>query len=176
MACERDSRCLLLELYTVLKLLVGFGHEHPKHQDISHKNWILLWLLLKNPQVFGYIEPPTIPFKQSVVSWEPWRPSHSSVTPRARIVYCTTWLWSESRSVVSDSLWPCGLCSPWNSPGQNTGVGSLSLLQGIFSTTWLLKSFMFLTALLIDSLCPGTFLKSFRDCNSHTANIDNPSS
>ena len=25
-------------------------------------------------------------------------------------------------------------CSPWNSPGQNTGVGSLSLLQGIFRT------------------------------------------
>ena len=24
--------------------------------------------------------------------------------------------------------------SPWNSPGQNTGVGSLSLLQGIFQT------------------------------------------
>ena len=23
-------------------------------------------------------------------------------------------------------------CSPWNSPGQNTGVGGLSLLQGIF--------------------------------------------
>ena len=30
------------------------------------------------------------------------------------------------------SLRPHGLCSPWNSPGQNTGVGSLSLLQGIF--------------------------------------------
>ena len=41
---------------------------------------------------------------------------------------------SESRSVVSDSLWPHGLYSPWNSPGQNTGVGSLSLLQGIFLT------------------------------------------
>ena len=25
-------------------------------------------------------------------------------------------------------------CSPQNSPGQNTGVGSLSLLQGIFPT------------------------------------------
>ena len=25
-----------------------------------------------------------------------------------------------------------GLYSPWNCPGQNTGVGSLSLLQGIF--------------------------------------------
>ena len=24
--------------------------------------------------------------------------------------------------------------SPWNSPGQNTGLGSLSLLQGIFLT------------------------------------------
>ena len=32
---------------------------------------------------------------------------------------------------MSDSLWPHELCSPWNSPGQNTGVGSLSLLQGI---------------------------------------------
>ena len=27
-----------------------------------------------------------------------------------------------------------GLYSSWNSPGQNTGVGSLSLLQGIFPT------------------------------------------
>ena len=35
---------------------------------------------------------------------------------------------------VSDSLQPPGLFSPWNSPGQNTGVGSLSLLQGIFPT------------------------------------------
>ena len=41
---------------------------------------------------------------------------------------------SESRSVVSDSLISHGLYSPWNSPGQNTGVGSLSLLQGFFPT------------------------------------------
>ena len=41
--------------------------------------------------------------------------------------------WSESHSVVSDSatLW---LYSPWNSLAQITGVGSLSLLQGIFPT------------------------------------------
>ena len=32
------------------------------------------------------------------------------------------------------TLWHHGLSSPWNSPGQNTGVGSLSLLQGIFPT------------------------------------------
>ena len=30
---------------------------------------------------------------------------------------------SESRSFLSDSLWPLGLYSPWNSPGQNIGVG-----------------------------------------------------
>ena len=35
---------------------------------------------------------------------------------------------------MSDSLRPHGLYSPWNFPGQNTGVGSLSLLQGIFPT------------------------------------------
>ena len=32
------------------------------------------------------------------------------------------------------SLRPHGLYSPWYSPGQNTGVGSCSLLQGIFPT------------------------------------------
>ena len=46
---------------------------------------------------------------------------------------------SESHSVMSDSLWPHGLqparlLCPRKSPGQNTGVGSHSLLQGIFPT------------------------------------------
>ena len=41
---------------------------------------------------------------------------------------------NESHSVVSESLQPHGLYSPWNSPSQNTRVGSLSLLQGIFPT------------------------------------------
>ena len=36
--------------------------------------------------------------------------------------------------VVSDSLLPHRLYSPRKSPGQNTGVGSLFLLQGIFLT------------------------------------------
>ena len=33
---------------------------------------------------------------------------------------------------ILDALRPHGFYSPWNSPGQNTGVGSLSPLQGIF--------------------------------------------
>ena len=35
---------------------------------------------------------------------------------------------------MSDCLPPHGLYNIWNSLGQNTGVGSLSLLQGIIST------------------------------------------
>ena len=35
---------------------------------------------------------------------------------------------------MSGFLRPHGLYSPWNYPGQNTGVGSLSILQEIFLT------------------------------------------
>ena len=41
---------------------------------------------------------------------------------------------SESHSIMSDSLGTRGLHSPWNSLSQNTGMGSPSLLQGIFPT------------------------------------------
>ena len=41
---------------------------------------------------------------------------------------------SESLSVMSDSMRPHGLYSPWNSTGHRTGVGSHSLLPGIFPT------------------------------------------
>ena len=47
-------------------------------------------------------------------------------------------VWKESEKMKATQLCPTlqshGLCSPWNSPGQNTGVGSRSLLQGIFPT------------------------------------------
>ena len=39
------------------------------------------------------------------------------------------WKW---KSLTRVSLGPHGLYSPWNSPGHNTGGGSLSLLQWIF--------------------------------------------
>ena len=47
------------------------------------------------------------------------------------------WKWkSPSRVWLCDPyrLEPIGLLCPWNSPGKNTGVGSHSLLQGIFPT------------------------------------------
>ena len=48
------------------------------------------------------------------------------------LFFWVLFLESESCLVMSDSLQPHGLYSPWNSPAQNTGVGNLSLLQGIF--------------------------------------------
>ena len=42
--------------------------------------------------------------------------------------------WKWKHSIVSNSLGPHGLYSPWNSPDQNTGVGSHSLLQWTFPT------------------------------------------
>ena len=44
--------------------------------------------------------------------------------------YQSEWKWRS----LSNSLRPHGLYSSWKSPGENTGVGSLSLLQGIFPT------------------------------------------
>ena len=52
-----------------------------------------------------------------------------------------------SHSVVSDSLkthrlYLARLLCPWHSPGKNTGVGSHSLLQGIFSSQGLNQSLL----------------------------------
>ena len=57
-----------------------------------------------------------------------------SVLKLMKAAPCSQALESESHLVLSDSLRPHGLHSPWNSPGQNTGVGGLSLHQGIFPT------------------------------------------
>ena len=66
----------------------------------------------------------TCEFQRSPIS------SPGEISPRLDILKSE----SESCSVISDSLQRHGLWSPWNSPGQNTGEGSLSLLQGIFPT------------------------------------------
>ena len=43
------------------------------------------------------------------------------------------WQW-KGRSLSRVWFFATPIYSPWNCPGQNTGVGSLSLLQGIFPT------------------------------------------
>ena len=80
--------------------------------------------------------------RRRTCSWDLWAhvwPLLCSWSDGVDISKCTTE--SESRSVMSDSLPPHGLYSPWNFLGQNTGVGSLSLLQGIFPTQGLNSGF-----------------------------------
>ena len=58
---------------------------------------------------------------------------------RHSVCVCVCVCETVGHSVLSNSLWPnelqpSKLLCPWNSPGQNTGVSSLSLLQEIFPT------------------------------------------
>ena len=63
---------------------------------------------------------------------KPWAPPFEGRSIKECVDFCHTE--SESLSVVSDSLPPHGLHSPWKSPGQNTGVGGLSFYHGVFET------------------------------------------
>ena len=59
----------------------------------------------------------------------------TDVGPKTRYLRSCQVKWSEVKVTQSHpTLWPHGLYSTWNYPGQNTGVGSLSLLQRIFPT------------------------------------------
>ena len=51
----------------------------------------------------------------------------------AKLQMFLSWKW-KSLSRVWLFVWQSCLYSPWNSPGQKTGVGNLSLLQRIFPT------------------------------------------
>ena len=57
-----------------------------------------------------------------------------SQTQKFQGIFPVTESESESCPVMSHSLWLHRPYSPWNCPGQNTRVGSLSLLQGTFPT------------------------------------------
>ena len=104
-------------------------HLHPCLLFALSRKWMLpSWVLrmrneeheLKGPSSFICIRKKTI-----FISFKP---------QLCMCVFSVTYNQSEneSHSVMSNSLWLHGLYSPWNSPGQNTGVGSISLLQGIF--------------------------------------------
>ena len=89
------------------------------------------------------LSPPYLPDLASVLSWvlpafsvqwdgstswpEGWTGKPGST--RRTISPSLSLSSSESHSAVSDCLRRHGLYSPWNSPGQKTGLGSLSLLQ-----------------------------------------------
>ena len=74
---------------------------------------------------------------QQAVSWL-WQPPRAAVSAWLTDQSPTRWFSQVKNN--SDQKWLSRVwlfanpCSPWNSPGQDTGVGSLSLLQGIFPT------------------------------------------
>ena len=116
----------------------SLGQEDLLKEEMATQSSILAW------KIQWTEEPGGLQSLGSQLSDE--RVGHNLVTKQQQLMY---WLGHrsnlnvhqeeseserESCSVVSNSLWPHGLCSPWNSPGHDTGVGSLSLLQGIFPT------------------------------------------
>jgi len=89
----------------------------PEIASMDHHLWLIIHLF-KTHLLSTYDKPCSV---------------YSELQSSRHIPNLKEWV-SESRSVMSDSLWPHGLYSPRNSPGQNIGVGSLSLLKGIFPT------------------------------------------
>ena len=77
-------------------------------------------------------------FQARVLEWVASSFSRGSSRPRDwtqvshTVGRCFT-IWA-TRKLKCPTLWPHGLYSPWNSPSQSIGVGSLSLLHGIFPT------------------------------------------
>ena len=131
-----------------------------KHKQIKQTKGTCVFSRFSHVWLFATLDcsPPGSSFhgilQARILEWVAMPSSRGSSWPRdgnhicLHLLHCrqilyhwTTWEapnqgWNEceSRSVVSSSLWPHGLYSPWNSPGQNTGVGSLSLLHRIFPT------------------------------------------
>ena len=104
----------------------SLGSLAPK--TLYKKELIQLWTcrLLQN-ESYGFSGN-----RNSAYRWAWGQRAHRHVSPDAALTPLLRG--SESRLVVSDSLRTHGLYSPWNSPGQKTGVGRLSFLQGIFPT------------------------------------------
>ena len=80
------------------------------------------------------------PSKKALCQNSRWNQIRKSLNDCYRIILSAleSLKWSQSCSVMLTlqlhGLWPARLLCLWNSPGQNTGVGSCFLLQGIFPT------------------------------------------
>ena len=82
---------------------------------------------------------------EATFSWEERKEAN---IPKNQCIVIISWAkvcvkFAQSCQTLCD---PHGLYSPWNSPGQNTGVGSHSLLQGIFPTQVSRKAGEFFTS------------------------------
>ena len=188
----KNCRCLCLYLWALFRLFVCLFQDWAvtrlvglrgtawwwwfSHEVVSNYSWDLRDCSLPGSSVHG------IP-QARILEWASISFSRGSSQPRNQTqVSCTAgrlftnWATreapseSESHSVLSDSFWYHELYIPWNSPGQNTGVGILSLLQVIFPTQglnpglqycWLiLYQLSLLSASCSGSVAPGSFVEN----------------
>ena len=130
------------------KRCVGLLRLCPKVPPLGRSNNRLSLLAFWRPEVWeqadsrlGFFEVRTMFSGLLLGSWT----AVCSLCPRVAFLLCVltslsckdTGLTGSVKAKVAQShltLQPRGLYSPWDSPGQNTRVGSLSLLQGIFPT------------------------------------------
>ena len=107
---------------TVSEFILG-GSKITADGDCSHEIKIYILLgrkIMTNLDIIFKSRDITLPTKVHVVK--------AMVFP---VVMYVRESWTvESHSVMSNYLQPYGLYNPWNSPGQNTGVGSLSFSRG----------------------------------------------
>ena len=109
----------------------------PTSLNAREDKWKRLYkskLILPSHNVFCLVLPSTYPFNNACTHAPTQHLTHVRQSQHRVLEAPTEMSESESHSVVFNSLRPHGLYSPWNSPGQNTGVGSLSIFQRIFPT------------------------------------------
>ena len=109
----------------------------PTSLNAREDKWKRLYkskLILPSHNVFCLVLPSTYPFNNACTHAPTQHLTHVCQSQHRVLEAPTEMSESESHSVVFNSLRPHGVYSPGNSPGQNTGVDSLSLLQGIFPT------------------------------------------
>ena len=99
-------------------------HFHALEKEMATHSTVLAW------RIPGTGEPGGLPSMGSHTVGHDW--SDAAVVWSKGFPGGTSGKESESLPVMCDSATQWN--RPWSSPGQNTGVGSLSLLQGIFPT------------------------------------------
>ena len=104
------------------------------------------WVMTEQCKPYQVVFPPTAAIL-GVLSW---------LEQVTLLLVFGKWKWKSLNCKVAHSLWPHGLYSPWNSSGQNTGVGSCSLLQGVFPTQGLNPGLPHCRRILNQLSHPGT--------------------
>ena len=130
----RISQARILEWVTV-----SFSRGSSRPRDRTHVSCFARWILYHLANA-ALLKLPANQWSYRIGLTQPPQPSYTccefgnqmlvETLALSCISYAIRKVKSESCSAVSYSLQPHGLYRTWNSPSQNTGVGSCSLLQG----------------------------------------------